>query len=266
LFITVACGACSGFHSIVASGTTSKQLDRETDVRRVAYGGMLVEGVLATLSMGTIIVLTSTEVAAVGGNPVRVFAAGLSKILSPLGVPPSLGTDFALLAINTFLLTTLDTCTRLCRFLVEELFGWRSLASRYLGTVLVLLVPGVLVFGTFDGQPAWRATWPLFGSTNQLLAALALLTFAVYLKVHRIKAGFAIYPTLVMLCMPLAALALMVWQYWGRNPLLVWPAIAMFALGVYVAWRGILVLLRPIESAPGEDPGGRGAPSPVAAE
>jgi hypothetical protein len=69
-----------------------------------------------------------------------------------------------------------------------------------------------------------------------------------------------------MLCMPLAALALMVWQYWGRNPLLVWPAIAMFALGVYVAWRGILVLLRPIESAPGEDPGGRGAPSPVAAE
>jgi carbon starvation protein len=250
LFITIACGACSGFHSMVASGTTSKQLNRESDIRRVGYGGMLVEGVLATLSMGTIIVLSTSEIAAVGGNPVRVFAAGLSKILAPLGVPASLGTDFALLAINTFLLTTLDTCTRLCRFLVEELFDWRNQISRYLGTVVVLVPPALFVFRTFDGQPAWRVAWPLFGSTNQLLAALALLTFAVYLKVHRIKAGFAIVPTVVMLLMPLAALALMVFEFWGRSPLIVWSSIAMFILGIYVAWRAFLVLMRPMEPIP----------------
>ncbi|MGH8020568.1 MAG: carbon starvation CstA family protein, partial [Opitutaceae bacterium] len=256
LFITVACGACSGFHSIVSSGTTSKQLDKETDIRRVGYGGMLIEGLLGTLSMGTIIVLSTTEIAAVGGNPVRVFAAGLSKILAPLGVPASFGTDFALLAINTFLLTTLDTCTRLCRFLLEELFDWRSQASRYLGTLTVLVLPALFVFRTFDGQPAWRVAWPLFGSTNQLLAALALLTFAVYLKVHRIKSGFAVYPTLVMLVMPLAALALMVFEFWGRSPMLVWSSVAMFILGIYVAWRALLVLMRPAETLPraGGDP------------
>ena len=254
LFITIACGACSGFHSIVASGTTAKQLNCESDVRRVGYGGMLVEGILATLSMGTIIVLSSGELAAIGGNPVWIFAAGLSKILAPLSVPASFGADFALLAINTFLLTTLDTCTRLCRFLLEEFLDWRSLKSRYLGTVLVLVPPALLVFRSFDGQPAWRAAWPLFGSTNQLLAALALLTFAVYLKVNRIKAGFAIFPTIAMLVMPLAALAMMAWQFWGGSPLLVWSSIAMFTLGIYVAWRACLVLMRS-DMPPGPDMG-----------
>ena len=162
LFITVACGACSGFHSIVSSGTTSKQIKRESDVRRISYGGMLVEGVLAVFAMGCVAVLTVSEREA-GGTPVGIFAAGASKFFGAVGIPASLGAEFAMLAISTFLLTTLDTCTRLTRFLIEELLNWKSEMSRYLGTDLALL--GVLVFKQFPGvdgnlQPAWKAIWP----------------------------------------------------------------------------------------------------------
>jgi carbon starvation protein len=253
LFITIACGACSGFHSIVASGTTAKQLDRETDVRRIGYGGMLVEGVLATLSLGTIVVLTTADVAEVGGNPVLIFATGLAKILGPVGLPPSFAADFAMLAVNTFLLTTLDTCTRLCRFLLEEFFDWRSKTSRYLGTVLVLTLPAMLVFQTFDGKPAWQVIWPLFGSTNQLLAALALVTFAVYLRINRIKAGFVIIPMLVMLAMPLVALAMMAVNYTPLS-LLGASSLAMFFLGVFVAYRSLRVLMASTPDDPGSAP------------
>ena len=115
LFITVACGACSGFHSIVSSGTTSKQIKKESDVRRISYGGMLVEGVLAVFAMGCVAVLTMGEREA-GGTPVGIFAAGAAKFFGAVGIPVNLGAEFAMLAISTFLLTTLDTCTRLTVF------------------------------------------------------------------------------------------------------------------------------------------------------
>ena len=140
LFITVACGACSGFHSIVASGTTSKQIRRERDTRRVTYGGMLLEGVLAVFALACVAVLTVGEREA-GGSPVGVFATGASKFFAAVGIPAKLGIEFAMLAISTFLLTTLDTCTRLTRFLIEELFSWRNQASRYLGTLAALALP-----------------------------------------------------------------------------------------------------------------------------
>ena len=110
LFITVACGACSGFHSIVSSGTTSKQIKKESDIRRISYGGMLVEGVLAVFAMGCVAVLTMSEREA-GGTPVGIFATGASKFFAAVGIPLQLGAEFAMLAISTFLLTTLDTCT-----------------------------------------------------------------------------------------------------------------------------------------------------------
>ena len=164
LFITVACGACSGFHSIVSSGTTSKQIKKESDVRRISYGGMLVEGVLAVFAMGCVAVLTMGEREA-GGTPVGIFAAGAAKFFGAVGIPANLGAEFAMLAISTFLLTTLDTCTRLTRFLIEELFSWRNEASRYLGTAMALALPCILVFQQFPGtdgtlQPAWKAIWP----------------------------------------------------------------------------------------------------------
>ena len=243
LFITVACGACSGFHSIVSSGTTSKQIKKESDVRRISYGGMLVEGVLAVFAMGCVAVLTMGEREA-GGTPVGIFAAGAAKFFGAVGIPVNLGAEFAMLAISTFLLTTLDTCTRLTRFLIEELFSWRNEASRYLGTALALALPCILVFQQFPGadgtlQPAWKAIWPLFGATNQLLAALALLTFVVFLKASKVGYGFALLPAVVMIVMPMTALALMVEKF-GISTLLGGTAAAMFLLGMFLmitSWR-----------------------------
>ena len=128
---------------------------------------------------------------------VGIFAAGAAKFFGAVGIPVQLGAEFAMLAISTFLLTTLDTCTRLTRFLIEELFSWRNEASRYLGTAMALALPCLLVFQQFPGtdgtlQPAWKAMRPLFGATNQLLAALALLTFVVFFE--SIQGGLWICP------------------------------------------------------------------------
>jgi carbon starvation protein len=133
----------------------------------------------------------------------------------------------------------LDTCTRLTRFLIEELFNWRNAQSRYLGTLLVLIIPAIAAFLTFKGPdgtalPAWKAIWPLFGATNQLLAALALITFVVFLKHRQVAFGFALLPTAVMLIMPLSALMIMVVQY-GPVSLLGGISLGMALLGVYMA-------------------------------
>lgn len=239
LFITVACGACSGFHSIVSSGTTSKQIKQESDIRRISYGGMLVEGILAVFAMGCVAVLTMGEREA-GGTPVGIFASGASKFFASVGVPPKIGGEFAMLAISTFLLTTLDTCTRLTRFLIEELLSWRNQLSRFGGTFLALLIPAILVFQKFPGpdgtlQPAWKAIWPLFGATNQLLAALALLTFVVFLKANKKSYGFALLPAFVMIVMPMIALFVM-FQAHGMQSLIGGTAGAMFLLGIFLSF------------------------------
>lgn len=209
LFITVACGACSGFHSMVASGTTSKQLRRESDVRKVAYGGMLVEGVLATFAIGCVAVAGGLQ-----GNPVSTFAQGAAVFFSALGIPTKLGSEFAMLAVSTFLLTTLDTCTRLARFLIEELFNWSETTSRIGTTLFVVILTTWLTLQQFTGMdgkptPAWQALWPLFGATNQLLAALALVAVTVFLRSRRISIVFAALPALFMIAMPLTAMTTM---------------------------------------------------------
>ena len=145
---------------------------------------------------------------------------------------------FATLAVSTFLLTTLDTCTRLARFLIEELFDWHGVVSRYLGTLIVLVFPALAIFLTFttpDGVvlPVWKAIWPLFGATNQLLAAFALITFVIFLKHRRIPFGFALIPTFLMTVMPIVALILIVLQY-GPISLLGSIALIMVMLGLYM--------------------------------
>ena len=145
-----------------------------------------------------------------------------------------------MLAISTFLLTTLDTCTRLTRFLIEELLAWRNQASRFGGTLMALVLPGILVFQKFPGadgtmQPAWKAIWPLFGATNQLLAALALLTFVVFLKASKVGFKFALLPALLMILMPMLALGFMVESY-GVQSLIGGTAAAMFLLGLCLSY------------------------------
>jgi carbon starvation protein len=184
LFITIACGACSGFHCLIASGTTSKQLRRESDAKLVGYGAMLTEGMIAVVSLACVMVLTVE--ATRGLQPNAIYARGVGGFVSVLGVPAALAVSFALLAFTTFVYDTLDVCTRLGRFIVQELTGLRGATGRWLGTAVTAGLPVAFLFTTPlgpDGLPvaAWRLFWPLFGASNQLLAALALMGVTIWL-------------------------------------------------------------------------------------
>ncbi len=204
LFITIACGACSGFHSIVASGTTSKQLDRETDAKPVAYGGMLLEAFFACISLATVMILAKPT-----GRPDLTYADGLALFMNhaTFGViPVEIARQFGLLCFATFVFDTLDACTRLARYVLMEITGWTSRAGMVGATALTLLLPAIVVGlpqAEIGGQqvPLWRLFWNLFGSSNQLLAALALLAVTVWLR-HRGKAVWiTLGPTILMLIM-----------------------------------------------------------------
>lgn len=244
LFITVACGACSGFHSIVASGTTAKQVRCETDTKRVGYGAMLIEGVVAVIALGTVMILPFGE-EAFRSDPIAVYAGGIGSFLGNFGIDPRFGAHFGLLALSTFLLTTLDTCTRLGRYVVQEALGWdkNDARGRLWATIITLILPAVLVFMTYTdpttGQvlPAWRAVWPVFGATNQLLAALALLAVTVWLKRTGRSWLFAALPMAFMLVMTMTALAMLIRQH------------ALTLIGVIASALFLLGLLLAIEAA-----------------
>ena len=211
LFITVACGACSGFHSIVASGTTSKQLDRETDATPVAYGGMLLEGFFACLSLATVMILASPA-----GKPDAIYAGGISRFVEQATfglVSPQVAFQFALLCFATFVFDTLDACTRLARYVLMELTGWKGRAGAAAATALTLVFPLIVLSIpplVVDGQtiPAWRIFWNLFGMSNQLLAALALLGVAVWLHKTGRNPWLGLAPALFMAGISLWALGL----------------------------------------------------------
>lgn len=212
LFVTVACGAVSGFHSLVASGTTAKQLDAEKHARPVAYGGMLVEGVLALIALASVMILAEKPS---GQTPVSIFANALGTMLAACRVPSDLATTFGMLAVSTFLLTTLDTCTRLSRFVLEELFNTRGTAARFATTLASLMVPAVMVFRQIPGpggklMPAWQAIWPAFGVTNQLLAALAMLVVFLWLFHQQRSYLFILIPMLFMATTTVTALTQLV--------------------------------------------------------
>lgn len=214
LFITVACGAVSGFHSIVASGTTAKQLNSESDAKPVAYGGMLIEGALAVIAMSAVAVI-STGSEELSQSPVQVFAAGMGKFFSILGLSVDTGSHFAVLALSAFLLTTLDTCTRLARYIFEELFRIKGKNTRFFSTIGVIVLPTVLVLidikdASGDIVPAWKAIWPIFGSSNQLLAGLALLVVTLWLKRSGRKYLFTLIPMFFMVIMTVWSLVLLV--------------------------------------------------------
>lgn len=191
LFITIACGACSGFHSLIASGTTSKQLRLETDARPIGYGAMLLEGMVAVVSLCCVMILApgAPQLTAANGQPAAnlIYAQGVGSFLQVMNIPAALGVSFALMAFTTFVYDTLDVCTRLGRYVIQELTGWHDRRGRWLGTALTAGVPVYFVLkGTIDpvtGKPVpvWRTFWALFGASNQLLAALTLLGVTVWL-------------------------------------------------------------------------------------
>jgi carbon starvation protein len=189
LFITIACGACSGFHSLIASGTTSKQLRSEKDAKLIGYGAMLLEGMVAVVSLCCVMRLAKDHALVADISklaPNRIYAEGIGSFLQTLGVPGQFAVSFALMAFTTFVYDTLDVCTRLGRFIIQELTGWHDTKGRWLGTLLTGGVPAFFVTQTLVGpdgkeQPLWRIFWNLFGASNQLLAALTLLGVTVWL-------------------------------------------------------------------------------------
>jgi carbon starvation protein len=186
LFVTVACGACSGFHGLVGSGTTSKQIDVETDCRLVGYGGMLFEALVAVVALATLMVLPLGD-ASLGLGPDRIYAAGLARFVERFGINPELARNFALLAFATFIYDTLDVTTRLGRYMLQELTGWTGVKSGMMATLLTLALPAVfvtirIVDVSGNPVPAWKMFWTIFGTSNQLLAGLTLLGITVWLK------------------------------------------------------------------------------------
>jgi len=209
LFIIVACGAISGFHALVGSGTTSKQIRKEKDALLVGYGGMLLEGLVAVIAIGTVMIAGGML-----GNPNNTYATGFGRFAELIGIDPRVGKSLGLLALNSFLLTSLDTATRLGRYQIQEFTGGR--ADRYTATIITIVASMALVMTRTTnpaGQviPTWSAIWPMFGTANQLIAGLTLLTLAVWVKKGLKKGnGFLMYPMYFMLVTTIVALGFMV--------------------------------------------------------
>ena len=198
LFITIACGACSGFHSLIASGTTSKQLRYETDAKLIGYGAMLLEAMVAIVSLSCVMILAKDAALLTNPQPNLVYAQGIGSLLerfaatvrscgwTNFNLSAQLTVSFALMAFTTFVYDTLDVCTRLGRYIILELTGWRDAKGRWLGTLLTAGIPMIFVTQSLTGAdgkpvPLWRVFWALFGASNQLLAALTLLGVTVWL-------------------------------------------------------------------------------------
>lgn len=226
LFVTVACGALSGFHSLVSSGTTSKQLDNEAHARPVAVGSMLIESLLAVAALVTAAVLTGKEYhVQIGHGAIPIFASGIGTFLNKAaGIPLAAGITFASVAVAEFALTSLDTATRIGRFALQELLlpaasaegeraEWRRklAGSRFLATTIT-----VVFGGAFALSGSERSIWPLFGAANQLLAALALLAVLVWMTHRGRRSGFVLLPTVFMFCVTFSALVYKAWAF-GRD-------------------------------------------------
>lgn len=186
LFVTVACGACSGFHSLVGSGTTSKQLACENDAKVIGYGMMLLEGMVAIISLACVMILTQND-PLVKSSPNFIYASGIGKFMELIGIPAAFGISFGLMAFTTFVYDTLDVCTRLGRYIIQEITGWKNLAGKSIATLFMVGAPMLFVTATLadakgNPVPAWKVFWSLFGASNQLLAALALIGITVWLQ------------------------------------------------------------------------------------
>jgi carbon starvation protein len=210
LFVTIACGACSGFHGLVCSGTTSKQIDKESHCHPVGYGAMLLEGFVAVIALATVMIATQSELA--GKAPGAVYGAGLGRFLvTVIGEEHLLfATTFGAMAFSTFVFDTLDVSTRLGRYILQELAGVRSKVAAGVATALTCGVP--LAFVLMAGSGAWRSFWTLFGTSNQLLAALSLLGICVWLKKSGRRYAYALLPMLFVSVVTLVSLVMQIHQ------------------------------------------------------
>ena len=212
-FVTVACGAISGFHSLVSSGTTSKQLDSEGNAKLIGYGSMLLEGVLAVVAVVAVGYVGGDKLTELlkNGGPVNVFADGVGTFMTKLGFSFGVAKGFVALTISAFAMTTLDTATRLGRFIFQELFTkvdpktgeaqGNVLTNPFVATLITVVLSGYMSLGSY------LTIWPIFGAANQLLAALSLLAVGVWLKSVGRDNLMVLIPMAFMFCVTLVALA-----------------------------------------------------------
>ena len=210
LFVTVACGAVSGFHSLVSSGTSSKTIENEKDMPKVGYGAMVLESLLAVLALCVAGAAAAADGTPAAGTPFQVFSSGVAGFFEMFGVPVYVATAFMTMCVSALALTSLDAVARIGRMSFQELFsvddmehaeGWRKLfCNVYFSTVITL------AFGFLLTKIGYANIWPLFGSANQLLSALVLITLCVFLKVTGRSNKMIFSPLIIMLCVTFTAL------------------------------------------------------------
>ena len=210
LFVTVACGAVSGFHGLVSSGTSSKTVENEKDMLKVGYGAMVLESLLAVLALCVAGAAAAADGTPAAGTPFQIFSRGVAGFFEMFGVPVSIATVFMTMCVSALALTSLDAVARIGRMSFQELFsvddmehaeGWRKLfCNVYFSTFVTL------AFGFLLTQIGYANIWPLFGSANQLLSALVLATLCVFLKVTGRNNKMLFPPLVIMLCVTFTAL------------------------------------------------------------
>ena len=253
LFVTIACGAVSGFHSLVSSGTTVRQLNREPDALTIGYGAMLVEGALAVLVIMACVAGLGASAWQEGGlysswagieraglaTQLSAVVRGGANFLAQLGIPTHFGRTILAVTIVAFALTTLDSATRLLRFNVEEILrsvGFGVVANRYVASAVA--VAGIAFFGLVPGG---KTLWVLFGITNQLLAGLCLLTVSVFLFKLSRPVVYTVVPMIIMLLMSIWAMLMKLKDFWAEEKwsLLVVSAIVL-AMSVWLLVEGLI--------------------------
>ena len=215
LFVTIACGACSGFHGLVCSGTTSKQVSRESHVHPIGYGAMLAEGFVALIALVTVMIVAPAEVK--GLAPGTIYGQGIGRFLTLVVGEQNLGLaiTFGAMAFSTFVFDTLDVSMRLGRYLLQELTGFRGRGGAIFGTLATVALPAVLAWTAPKGS--WSRFWTLFGASNQLLAALTLLVVSLWLARRGRRLAFTLIPMFFVLAVTLTALVQLVRLNWGRS-------------------------------------------------
>ena len=204
LFVTIACGACSGFHGLVCSGTTCKQIDKESHMQPVGYGAMLAEGFVAIIALATIMIVSMDDIK--GLKPGTIYGNGIGDFLTLIigKQHRQFAVTFGAMAFSTFVFDTLDVCTRLGRYIFQELVNRRGRISAVVGTLITIVLP--VYFIAFAPEGSWVKFWTLFGSSNQLLAGLTLLTITVWLSQARKRIAFTLLPMLFVLTITLWSL------------------------------------------------------------
>ena len=270
LFVTIACGAISGFHGLVASGTSSKQLEKLSDARVVGYGGMIGEGALALAStisaVAGIALVTNSNLPAVGPvtdlnwnvyydtwahaseNKAAAFVLGGGALIQTLGIPTIVANTLMAVLVISFAATTLDTATRIQRFILNEFgiaTGVRALSNRYTATIVAIIPAILLAFwnvvepGTGTMRQAGWVLWPIFGASNQMLAGLTLMVLTLYYWQKKRPILPLLIPMFFVMGIAITALVVNAIQFYGQNSILFGLTIILLGLIIWMAYEGV---------------------------